>query len=251
MCAELDRNRVGHDGQSAADTLRSRGRQQLVDSTTGNAVTSGVVADATRRLAQRLGCPRTVTVVESTQIECPAATGWRRPSLIVPCGLDISLSPKHLDPVIAHELEHLRGGDQRIAAIQTLVEAFLFFSPGAQWLSRVAREAREQRCDDVAVRTCGDAKAYATALGVLATRASGSWLSAVMGVQAPSLANRIKRILTGDSMTRMNRVQALALAMAVVATIGSGAVVLAISFEGMRGAGTMPVPSHKRPAARW
>ena len=208
---------------------------------------SGVVADATRRLAQRLGCPRTVTVVESTQIECPAATGWRRPSLIVPCGLDISLSPKHLDPVIAHELEHLRGGDQRIAAIQTFVEAFLFFSPGAQWLSRVAREAREQRCDDVAVRTCGDAKAYATALGVLATRASGSWLSAVMGVQAPSLANRIKRILTGDSMTRMNRVQALALAMAVVATIGSGAVVLAISFEGMRGAGTMPVPLSQTP----
>ncbi len=209
---------------------------------------SGIVADTTRRLAQRLGYPPGVTVVESSQIEYPAATGWRRPSLIVPCGLDITLSPKHLDPVIAHELEHLRAGDQRIAGIQALVEAFLFFSPGARWLSHLAREAREQRCDDVAVQICGDAKAYATALGVLATRASGGWLSAVMGIEAPSLASRIKRILKGDSMTRMNRVQSLVLTMAVVATIGSGAVVLAISVEGMRGAGAVPVPLSQTPS---
>ncbi len=210
---------------------------------------SGAVADAAKRLAERLGCPRTIVVVESSQIEYPAATGWRRPSLIVPCGLDISLPPQHLDPVIAHELEHLRGGDPRIATIQALVDAFLFFSPGVRWLSRVAREAREQRCDDVAVRTCGDPKAYATALGVLATRASGSWLTAVMGVQAPSLANRIKRILTGESMSRMNRVQASALFVAVVATIGSGAAVLAISLEGMRDAGTLRVEVSQTPGS--
>lgn len=209
---------------------------------------SGVVADAARRMAQRLSYPRAVPVVESTQIEYPAATGWRRPSLIVPCGLDITLSREHLEPVLAHELEHLRAGDQRIAAIQALVEAFFFYSPAARWLSRLAREAREQRCDDVAVRMCGDAKAYATALGVLATRASGSWLSAVMGVQAPSLANRIKRILKGDTMTAMSRTQALALAVGVVATIGSGAVVLAISLEGMNHVGTAPIHLSQGPA---
>jgi len=202
---------------------------------------SGVVADAARRMAQRLSYPRPVPVVESTQIEYPAATGWRRPSLIVPCGLDITLSREHLEPVLAHELEHLRAGDQRIAAIQALVEAFFFYSPAARWLSGLAREAREQRCDDIAVRMCGDPKAYATALSVLATRASGSWLSAVMGAQAPSLANRIKRILKGDTMTPMSRTQALALAVGVVATIGSGAVVLAISVEGMNRVGTVPI----------
>ncbi len=199
---------------------------------------SGIVADAARRLAHRLGYPAKVSVVESSQIEYPAATGWRRPSLVVPCGLDITLPPEHLDPVIAHELAHLRGGDQRIAGVQAVVDALLFFSPGARWLSHLAREAREQRCDDVAVQICGDPKAYATALGVLAMRASGGWLNAVMGVQAPSLANRIKRILTGDPMTRMNRVQALGLAVAVAVTIGSGAIVLAVSYEGMRAAGT-------------
>jgi len=75
-------------------------------------------------MALRLSYPRAVPVVESTQIEYPAATGWRRPSLIVPCGLDITLSREHLEPVLAHELEHLRAGDQRTAAIQALVEAF-------------------------------------------------------------------------------------------------------------------------------
>jgi len=197
-------------------------------------VSTGPVPEAVKRLSQQVGYRHAIDIVESTQIEYPAATGWRRPGLIVPSGLEVSLSGPQLDPVVAHELEHLRGGDQRVAVVQDLVETLLFFCPGARWLARYAREAREHRCDDVAVRTCGSAPDYAAALGILASRASGTWFSAVMGAQSRSLASRIRRVLKGDAMKQLTRTQTMGLVAAVVATIVTGVAVLGASLEAVR-----------------
>lgn len=50
-------------------------------------------------------------------------------------------------------------------------------------------------------------------------------------------------------MNRMNRMQTLGLAVAVVVTIGSGAIVLAVSYEGMRAAGTTKGETAQAPGA--
>ncbi len=195
---------------------------------------SGSIVETARRLARSVGLRGSVELFESADIESPAATGWRRPVLIVPHDIDLSLSPPRLEPVIVHELEHLRRRDQWTAVLQAILDALFFYCPGARWLSNQARQTREERCDDAAVGACGSAREYASALAVLASRANGAWLPAAVGFHAPSLSNRIRRLLKGDVMPVMNRAQAFGLTLAVVFTIASGAYVLGASADQMR-----------------
>jgi beta-lactamase regulating signal transducer with metallopeptidase domain len=199
-------------------------------------LSTGPVAESVARLSKPVGLRQSVDVCESPALECPIAVGWRRPKLIVPVGIDVTLDQSRLEPVIAHELEHLRRRDQWSALVQAIADGFLFFCPGARWMSRQVREAREQQCDDAAIRVCGDRAAYATALGVLASRATGNWANAVMGDQAPSLVRRIKRILKGDTMEPLSRGQWLSVVTGFTVTIVTGAMVFGVSLEAARAA---------------
>jgi beta-lactamase regulating signal transducer with metallopeptidase domain len=194
----------------------------------------GPVAASVRRLCQAVGLRRAVEVAESADLECPAAIGWRRLQLLLPAGIDITLKPSSLEPVLAHELEHLRRRDHWAALLQTLTETLLFFCPGVHWLGRSIREAREQHCDDAAVRVCGDSAAYAAALGVLANRVTGTWANAVLGSQAPSLVRRIKRIIKGDTMQPLNRGQWLGVLTALMLTVVTGTVMFAAALDAAR-----------------
>ena len=134
-----------------------------------------------------------------------------------------------LAPLIAHELEHIRRRDQLVAAIQALADALVFFSPGTRWLSRQVCLAREQACDDAAVRVCGDAAAYAAALGSLVGVISEK-PTFLPGAEAPPLAARIRRVLEGETRKRMTCRQRVVLALAVLGTCLSGFVLGALSF---------------------
>lgn len=197
-------------------------------------VESGRLVDAVRGLATRVGLQRRIAVAESADLTAPATTGWLRPTLLVPKDLEQSLPADQLDPVIVHELEHVRFGDRWLAIVQATAEAVFFFAPGSRWLARQAREAREQQCDDAAIRVCGKREAYARALGMLATRTTGAWWAAALGQQAPSLVDRIRRIVKGETMPVMTRAQMVTLALAAVATVASGTLVLALSLDHVR-----------------
>lgn len=199
-------------------------------------LSAGPVAESVARLSEAVGLRGFVDVCESPALECPIALGWGRPKLIVPVGIEVTLEQPRLEPVIAHELEHLRRRDQWSALVQAVADGFLFFCPGAQWMSRQVREAREQQCDDAAIRVCGDRTAYATALGVLASRAAGNWANAVMGNQAPSLVRRIRRILKGDTMKPLSRGQWLSVVAGLTVTIVTGAMMFGVSLEAARAA---------------
>jgi beta-lactamase regulating signal transducer with metallopeptidase domain len=192
---------------------------------------SGIAVESAVRLGARLGLRRAVKVLESDAIAAPAAVGWLRPALILPRGFEASLAPHLLEPVLVHELEHVRRRDQPLAIVQALVDALLFFCPGALWLSAHARQAREERCDDAAVSSCGDPGRYAEALAILASRASGPRLAAALGLGAPRLADRIRRVLKGEPMSRLSRVQRVALAVGILTTAASGSIVLASALR--------------------
>lgn len=195
---------------------------------------TGPVVESTREVAALVGVGRSVRVAESPDVDAPVTTGWRQPVILVPTQFQSGLSREQLASVLAHELEHIRLGDVWTATAQAAIESLLFFCPGVQWLSRKSREAREQRCDDAAVRACGDRRTYATALGVLAGRATSSWLPAAMGQHAPSIASRIRRVLKGDTVSVMNRAEAVGLAAAIVVIVMSGAVVAVASVGALR-----------------
>ncbi len=192
---------------------------------------SGPVVEATDDVAGRIELRRSIRVAVSPDIDVPATAGWRRTVLLVPQDLDATLSRHQLESVVAHELEHVRLGDRWLVVAQAVIHTTFFFCPGVRWLSQQVRDAREQQCDDAAVRVCGDRNAYATALGVLASRATSSWRAAALGQQAPSLAGRVRRILKGETTLVISRVQAVGLAIGIVVTLTTGAFVCAVSIE--------------------
>jgi beta-lactamase regulating signal transducer with metallopeptidase domain len=169
------------------------------------------------RLGVRIGLRRQVVLLQSDQVEAPAVVGWRQPVIVLPKNVVVGLPLPLLEPVIAHELGHIQRRDFAINLAQTGVDVLLFFCPAARWLSRQARKAREEGCDDLAARLCGGAANYARALGHLASLGSHRH-AAALGATGPSLADRIRRLLEGEPMPTRSLARTITLVASMVAT---------------------------------
>jgi type II secretory pathway component GspD/PulD (secretin) len=97
---------------------------------------------------------------------------------------------------VAHILRH----DFAINLLQSCVEVLLFYHPAVWWVSSQIRQERELCCDDLAVKTSGDALNYAAAL----TRLEALSLQAAL---PPPAARRLALAATGGSF--MHRIQRL------------------------------------------
>ena len=126
--------------------------------------------------------------------EVPAVVGWLRPVILLPAAVVVGLTPRQLESLLAHELAHIRRHDYFVNILQTLVETFLFYHPVVWWVSSSIRYERELCCDDLAVRSCGDAVSYARALAQL-ERLRSVAPSLVMGSANGPLFHRIQRLL--------------------------------------------------------
>jgi beta-lactamase regulating signal transducer with metallopeptidase domain/HEAT repeat protein len=174
--------------------MRTRSITRREASTATDALVSRVA-----HLRDRLGVTRAIRILESTSIDVPLVIGAIRPVIVVPVSLLTTLTPMQLDMLLAHELAHIRRHDYVINLIQTVIETLLFYHPAASWISSVAREERENCCDDVAVQTCGGSPTeYTTALLALEeSRGAGFGLAAA--ATGGSLLKRARRLITGKA----------------------------------------------------
>jgi len=115
-------------------------------------------------LKSRLGLRRPVRLLESALVRVPMVIGHLRPVVLLPVGMMSGLSPRQVEAVLAHELGHILRNDYLWNLIQSLAETLLYFNPAVWWISGLIRTERENCCDDIAVRTCGDSLVYAKAL---------------------------------------------------------------------------------------
>ncbi len=181
------------------------------------------------RLAQRMGLRRAMRVVVSAIPDGPSVAGWFRPAILLPAAAILNLTPEQLEAVLAHEMAHLRRYDDYVNIAQAAVETLLFYHPVVWWISNRIRRERELCCDDLAVRTCGDAVCYARALTALEKlRIAAPQLAlGALGLADVPLEYRIRRIVgagSGETMTSgVSGVFALGLAMAC-AVVYSGPV---------------------------
>jgi uncharacterized protein involved in exopolysaccharide biosynthesis len=147
----------------------------------------------------RLGVSRPVRLLKSALVEVPTVIGWVRPVILLPAATLTGLTPRQLETILAHELAHVRRLDCVVNAFQCLVETLMFYHPAAWWISTCIREERENCCDDLVIKVCGDRVGYARALATLeGLRAElPEWAFAASG---GSLLNRIRRLvgLTND-----------------------------------------------------
>jgi beta-lactamase regulating signal transducer with metallopeptidase domain len=145
-------------------------------------------------IAGRLGVRRAVTLLESAIVEVPTVVGWLRPVVLLPASALTGLNPEQLEAILAHELAHIRRCDYLVNVLQTAVEILGFYHPAVWWVSRRIRIERENCCDDMAVRVCGDSVRYARALTCL-EEIRHNQAKLALAATGGSLLDRIARLL--------------------------------------------------------
>jgi beta-lactamase regulating signal transducer with metallopeptidase domain len=204
------------------------------------AVSSAQLVDAARDAAAAWSLPA-APVLASAHVEAPVVIGARVPAVLLPLDLEQRLDADALRPLLAHELAHVDRRDYAANLLQSLADTLLFFSPGARWLSRSVREAREYCCDDLVAAHCG-VGAYASALTTLAGLGVAARARPAVNAAGPRLIVRIRRLLREDTMTPFAgfRLAGLIVASALVASAGVD--VMPLSAGGVAAAGLASGP---------
>lgn len=146
-------------------------------------------------LIHLFGIRRRVRMLESALVQVPTVFGWLKPVVLLPTSSLVGLTPAQLELVIAHELGHIRRFDYLVNLFQVTVETLLFYHPVVAWISRHVREEREQCCDDLVVKTCGNRLEYAKALTTLETIRANGGMTPALAATDGQLLKRIERIV--------------------------------------------------------
>ncbi len=159
------------------------------------------------RLCQRMNLASNIRILLCEKVPGPTVMGWLRPVILLPPAALMGMPADQLELVLVHELAHILRHDFAINLIQSCVEVLLFYHPAVWWVSAKIRQERELCCDDLAVRTTGDALDYAAALTRLEAlcrppdpprhTAQALALSATGG----SFMHRIRRLISPTSST--------------------------------------------------
>lgn len=103
-------------------------------------------------------------VRESDEAAGPMALGLVRTAVVLPRGFTAERSAQELLGLIEHERAHVIRSDVRLALVQRLLTALLWWSPAIHWISARVDEEREMACDEAAAHRVGDARAFARTL---------------------------------------------------------------------------------------
>jgi beta-lactamase regulating signal transducer with metallopeptidase domain len=99
-------------------------------------------------VAQRLRVRRKTRLVLVSEPLGPMTFGWIRPTIIVPQALTAGRSAVDLEPLLAHELVHVRRGDAFVGLLQLVAQCLLWFHPLVWWANRQIGRERERCCDE-------------------------------------------------------------------------------------------------------
>ncbi|MCX7424117.1 MAG: hypothetical protein NTW96_00515 [Planctomycetia bacterium] len=115
----------------------------------------GPLVDLVGRLSARLGVRRKVAVRITAEALGPAVVGTVRPAVLLPEVLVSNRSSEQLEPIVAHELIHIRRYDAAVGALQVLAQCLWWFHPLVWWVNRAVCRERERCCDAEAVGSLG------------------------------------------------------------------------------------------------
>jgi beta-lactamase regulating signal transducer with metallopeptidase domain len=148
-------------------------------------------------LVQRLSVTRPVRLAVSAAAQVPAVVGWMKPIVLVPAGIFAHLESEEIEALLGHELAHVCRHDYLVNLLQTAAETLFFYHPAVWWVSRNIRNERENCCDDLAVKICGDTVAYVRALTEL-ERMRNAPPHLAMAANGGSLISRVQRLLRAN-----------------------------------------------------
>jgi beta-lactamase regulating signal transducer with metallopeptidase domain len=133
----------------------------------------------------------------------PFLTGWM-PRIVAPETLFDD--PDATRFALAHELTHLRRGDERDRIIGSVLVSVFWFNLPLRWIEKALNDAREIACDAESLQALGSAerKPYAAAL-ISMMRSTASPVSAFGSEDRRHREMRIKAILAGKAAGRPSK----------------------------------------------
>ncbi len=156
-------------------------------------------------IRKRLGIKRNIQLLVTSSAVGPAVVGLLRPRIVVPEKLTQNFDGSDLDPILAHELLHIRRGDLWIGLIRHSVSMLWWFHPLVWKTSNALRLGAESCCDEEVISTLGiSAKDYARSLlSVLELKRELKAIPVAPGVRPFDItANRLEKIMTCEKRGR-------------------------------------------------
>ncbi len=184
----------------------ARARRLRLRLVAGSRPASSETQGMLRRLQREIGLEAVVELAvcdPETGVTRPAVFGIRRPKILLPAAMVESWSVAELEPVLVHELTHVRRRDPWWNAAQLVLQALYFFHPLVWWVNHRIRAERELVCDDEVVSHYGGRpRIYAASLlrfaELLRTSGRQPVLGPAIAESKSALATRIERILRRD-----------------------------------------------------
>jgi len=143
-------------------------------------------------LARRLGVRQSIVIRVTREPIGPAVFGFQRVVIVLPQTLLENKSPREIEPILAHELIHVRRGDLLWGATQVLTELIWWFHPLIWWANREACRERERCCDEevIAELPCRPAVYARCLLDVLELERAWRPMLVVPGVRSVEVTTR-------------------------------------------------------------
>jgi len=212
------------------DAVTSIGAALLIAWTAGSAIVlcvwlarwlrlrAAVHGTRTLELAHLVG--RSIEVRETAAVG-PGIVGFFKPVLVVPKGIVEQVAPQHLQPVLQHELCHLRRQDNLMALMHMIVEVAFWFHP-LVWLigARLIAE-RERACDEFVVATGTAPEAYAEGIIEVCRFHVDAALPCAAGIGSSKLKARIEDIVANRRLRQLSRNGFAALAASAAVTVAA------------------------------
>ncbi|MCA9013860.1 MAG: hypothetical protein KDA77_00890 [Planctomycetaceae bacterium] len=150
------------------------------------------------RLCAELQLKRRVRLIVTHSRMGPAVIGLLRPTIILPAAITNARSLQELEPILAHELIHIRRGDLWIGLLQLLASVVWWFHPLVWFTGRRLKLEIEQCCDEevLAGLNCDPRMYAACLLEVLELKQTLNTVPVVPGVRPVEITSkRLERIM--------------------------------------------------------
>jgi outer membrane protein assembly factor BamA/beta-lactamase regulating signal transducer with metallopeptidase domain len=151
------------------------------------------------RLRRQLSVRPKVRLLISNSRVGPAVLGFFRPTILLPECIVSGRSADELEPLLAHELIHVRRGDLGVGMLQVLAQAVWWFHPLVWYAGRKLSREAERCCDEEVIGSlnCDPARYARSLLDVLELKQLLVAVPAVPGVRPVELtAQRLERIMS-------------------------------------------------------
>ena len=147
----------------------------------------------------RLGCRRTIGVLESPRLLGPIALGLARPAIVLPSDFATRFSATQQEAMLAHEVAHLAAHDPAWHFLADGVAALLWWHPLIWHARRELHRASEHAADDASLVIENGPRVLAECLVALGARHGRRWSAVELGVEGQGfrsgLGRRVERLL--------------------------------------------------------